>query len=300
MHKVITICCLVILIISLSLTGMAEDTGISGIGIQLGANGIFTNDEPGEFSCGTVVTPEQIAYEKHLMEQGGFEPPPKADGDYYVPVSFHIVRRSDGTGGYAPERLHISMRDLNWQYEQVGIQFYRLRDEFGEYAIHYIDDDNYYYNTNNTTMYSSLRMIDPVPNTINVYFVPVFPYCGLSSFSTSSTQGIIMANSCSGATDNHSTLAHEIGHYFDLYHTHETAWGEECPDGSNCHTAGDLLCDTPADPQLSSYNVSSSCTYFGSETPPSGCSGTYAPQVDNLMSYSLKLCRDFFFPRTNH
>ncbi len=42
-------------------------------------------------------------------------------------------------------------------------------------------------------------------------------------------------------------IAHQLGHYFGLLHTW-TGNGEELVDGSNCATAGDLICDTPADP----------------------------------------------------
>lgn len=67
---------------------------------------------------------------------------------------------------------------------------------------------------------------------------------------------VIMDNDCG---DNTSTLAHELGHYFSLLHTHSTSNGDELVDGSNCLNAGDLFCDTPADPRLSSSIVNSLC-----------------------------------------
>ncbi len=42
-------------------------------------------------------------------------------------------------------------------------------------------------------------------------------------------------------------LAHQMGHFFGLYNTYENGFGLEMIDGSNCNTAGDLICDTPAD-----------------------------------------------------
>jgi len=156
---------------------------------------------------------------------------------------------------------------------------------------------------------------------VDLYFVPVLQgLCGWSSFTGSPYQGILIANECA---TNLSSTAHEIGHYFDLYHTHETGNGVECPSGSNCSSAGDLVCDTAADPDLSDHvTAAPACTwdeqtcesgdYQGTTcfsdvdcnpsgedsctadaTGPPGCGSTsYAPDPKNLMSYSRKDCRD--------
>ena len=88
-----------------------------------------------------------------------------------------------------------------------------------------------------------------------------------------------------------STLAHEIGHCLGLYHTHQkTADGaifggwtcDENINGSNCATCGDLVCDTPADPNLD-INSDGNCNYTG----PIG----YTPLINNIMSYSKPYCR---------
>lgn len=92
--------------------------------------------------------------------------------------------------------------------------------------------------------------------------------------------------------DNQSTLAHELGHFFGLVHTHETYYGIEYVNQSNCSTAGDRVCDTPADPGLSGC-LSSSCQYlaWGScpQTDPLG--GVYNPSTSNIMSYASSSCR---------
>jgi hypothetical protein len=92
-------------------------------------------------------------------------------------------------------------------------------------------------------------------------------------------------------------LAHEIGHNFNLFHTHHGGAYEPDPNipaeainGSNCATAGDLICDTPADPRLfsgSGGNLNSStCTYTGG--------GGYNPDTENIMSYTPPECGDSF------
>ena len=92
-------------------------------------------------------------------------------------------------------------------------------------------------------------------------------------------------------------LAHEIGHNLNLYHTHHGGPAEPDPDipaeaidGSNCATAGDLICDTPADPLLisgSGGNINSlTCTYTGG--------GGFNPDTENIMSYTSTECGDSF------
>lgn len=82
---------------------------------------------------------------------------------------------------------------------------------------------------------------------------------------------------------------------FGLYHTHDKrGQGTEYVDGSNCANAGDLVCDTPADPQLSSGNVNEQCQYIGTDKDPKG--DTYNPDPKNIMSYSRKACRTVFTP----
>src|SRR5262249_36606683 len=149
----------------------------------------------------------------------------------------------------------------------------------------------------------ALRQVNPVAGTVNIYFTNLASLCGQSSFTTDSFQGVLIDITCasvrtSAANANVSTLAHEFGHYCDLYHTPETwpnAMGTptlvECPSGNNCSTTGDLICDTPADPNLQptagTFRVDNNCTYDNSATTPSSCSSTpYNPPTRNLMSYS--------------
>ncbi|MFN7948532.1 MAG: M43 family zinc metalloprotease [Blastocatellia bacterium] len=221
-------------------------------------------------------------------------------GFYHLPMSIHIVRRSDGTGGLTISDLEAAMRDMNQLWQQVGIQFFIYGD------IDYINSDTHFNVPNMKARQDALRQVNPVASTINVYFTNLAGLCGQSSFTTDSFQGILIDIGCAGVVSNPtgfnpSTFAHEVGHYFDLFHTHET-WPDnmgnptrvECPSGSNCSTAGDLLCDTPADPNLSN-NVDATCGWTGSATTPGGCaSAAYNPPTRNLMSYSRATCRTDF------
>jgi hypothetical protein len=245
-----------------------------------------------DLGCGTVLPQAQIRYELARIASG--LPQPGIDAEIEavsVPLTVHIIRSSTGSGGLTAPELNQAMADLNALYVSMDITFYICG------AVDYIDDDSYYLDMSTDEQIDGLRQVNVIYGTINVYFVPNssgFPYCGLSSFTGSAIQGIVMNNGCTG-TASPSTLAHEIGHYFNLYHTHETAFGTECPDGSNCSAAGDLLCDTPADPNLSGHvSAYPGCAFDNYASTPGGCSGTYNPQVENIMSYSTKACRDFW------
>lgn len=250
-------------------------------------------------ACGTVVTPEEaVAYlakiRNGLPGEGALAGAPP----YYVPIAPHIVRQSDGTGGLSEARYNQANADATAHFAGAQMIFYTAPG-----GIDYIDDDNYYWNINTLAEIDNLRSTNIVPGAINIYFTEVLDYesgalCGISAFTFSSVQSIAMRNSCTAndaGTGNHSTYSHEIGHFFDLFHTHEPAFGTEYVDGSNCTSAGDLLCDTPADPQLGSSTVdTNTCQYTGSAVDPQG--DPYAPDATQLLSYSLKHCRDTISP----
>lgn len=94
-----------------------------------------------------------------------------------------------------------------------------------------------------------------------------------------------------------TVVAHETGHCLGLYHTHEGgANGIEYVDRTggckNCETHGDLLCDTPADPDLSIPGYMAGCTYVGNAAD--NCGFSYVPDPANVMAYSQGICQDQF------
>ncbi len=75
-----------------------------------------------------------------------------------------------------------------------------------------------------------------------------------------------------------------MGHCLNLWHTHETKFGNEL--NNDCSISGDLLCDTPPDPNLRNL-VDENCNY--DNTFPN-----YSPDTRNIMSYSLASCLEHF------
>ena len=251
--------------------------------------------------CRTVVPPQAKAHETKIAKQlANFTEnfiKQRTEGvsslsPVVVPVVIHIVSMDDGTGGIpvATVRLEI-INFVNTRYASINVSF----SECG--PVNYINSTAYY-NLSGDAEGNAMSVANNVANVLNIYFVnDPNGACGWARFTVDlPSDYIVIANGCA---DNTSTLAHEIGHYFDLYHTHETSFGAECVNGTNCTTAGDLLCDTPADPTLTG-NVSAApgCSYTG--VGVDACSSSpYTPSTHNIMSYSQKQCRDIFTAQQN-
>ena len=103
---------------------------------------------------------------------------------------------------------------------------------------------------------------------------------------------------------NSTTLPHEMGHFFGLYHTHgksncETLTDELVND-PDCAGTGDEVCDTPADPNLLGVGCNNNfvnpitCAYTGMARDKNG--NLYRPDPSNLMSYANNKCRKNFSP----
>jgi len=122
-----------------------------------------------------------------------------------------------------------------------------------------------------------------VENVINVYYVETIinnpPAAGYAYFPGGID--VIVLEKGSGEI----TLAHEMGHFFGLYHTFETELGVEFVNGQNCAASGDLVCDTPADNQ---GPVTADCEYAAYLADGNG--DPYIPHINNIMSYYPNDC----------
>ncbi|MBA3900549.1 MAG: hypothetical protein H0X62_10120 [Bacteroidetes bacterium] len=82
------------------------------------------------------------------------------------------------------------------------------------------------------------------------------------------------------------TFAHEMGHFFGLYHPFETALGIELANGNNCATTGDLVCDTP--PDLNPAPINAPCDWVGVNVDANN--DFITPLLGNIMSYHPGTC----------
>jgi len=226
-------------------------------------------------------------------------------GPYCINATFHIVRQSNGTGGFNPTDVSQVLANMNEHFNPVNI-FISIAD------INFIDSDTYYnveyYDVNNSAPeFSQLIQNYSDSDVIDFYLVNSIPIINAQGGQEGQWGGlaedilsknIVMGNSSALST----TASHELGHCLNLFHTHHGTHPEsgdpnqcaELPNGSNGSICGDYIQDTPADPKLLPNNNNgtmnldlSTCTYFGG--------GGYNPDVTNIMSYGAS-CRTNLSP----
>ena len=234
--------------------------------------------------CGTIPTQQQIDYLNQT--RNARKNWNQSKSPLLIPIQNHVVRETDSTGGLTIVDISFVMNTLNTYYINSNIQFYECA------SINSINNSTYF--DFDQSQEAAIRAANDVTNVINIYYFNSITsssgssLCGYTSFPPGPDR-VMMKNSCA---INGSTIVHELGHYLSLYHTHgptNTGTTTELVNGSNCSFAGDDLCDTPADPNLS--GLVSACQYTGTALDANGQS--YVPDPTNIMSYSQKVCRTF-------
>lgn len=204
-----------------------------------------------------------------------------------VPFQIHLFTKSDSSSVLTLQKVYKEIDTVNVFYANANMFLYECAPP------ELIVDDSLY---NFESVEEPILMNQHyTPDVLNLYFPNTAKsgttaVCGYSRYPPSVDVAIISA----ACATNGSTLPHEIGHYFGLMHTHDSYLGAELVDGSNCSFAGDMICDTPADPGLDYTNVSTACVYTGTVTDGNGA--PYMPDVTNIMSYARKECRFYFSP----
>ena len=209
-----------------------------------------------------------------------------------IPIKFHFIVESEGDLGLSDDIANQLLSKVNRLYESADMAFVHV----GEYN-RIVDPENYNFNSPNE---GAVAVGNELANTINIFFfgsarVNGSPVCGYATFPAQRRDRIVVAYDC--VTGINTTLEHELGHYFSLYHTHgktNNGTTDEFVNGSNCQNTGDDLCDTPADPNLSG-KVSSSCVYTANERDANG--DVFRPDPSNIMAYSPDICQNYFSPQ---
>ncbi|MEL6674230.1 MAG: GEVED domain-containing protein [Bacteroidota bacterium] len=249
------------------------------------------------FVCGTAdPTPAQIRYtldviDKQLVDRNA--------GTTCIPIHIIDVRTSAGGDPLDMDELNEGIANLNRFYLPAGVEFYICGT-----GVTVVNNDTYY-NYNSTDEAALAAAAPEVTNAVNVFFVKSISVgagsaAGYAYFPFNSLQSnrILMDKDIVSTYDN-GTFVHEFGHWFALYHTHQdTEFGNTDPDAenvprtgvdANCGIAGDLLCDTEADPRYSAAEFDlSTCSYTGTGTDINGVA--YVPPVNNVMSYFPDQC----------
>ena len=180
----------------------------------------------------------------------------------YLPITFHVVNREDGLDTLSTDKILNQLCQINNIY-YPDFQFYIK-------AIDKIVNSSIYYEHYNTTFLMS-SYIDS--SSINVW-ITENAAIDASSFPTPagyySPQNNWIVMDKDYIDMGETSLPHELGHLLGLPHTSGgcASWvlgnyiwennsqipdsitlgcALELQDGSNCETAGDLICDTPPD-----------------------------------------------------
>ncbi len=255
------------------------------------------------FRCGTVgKIAEQVKVRlienKAAIANGSII---KQRSTVYVPIKFHLIAKDDGSRRIAMSRVFDQVCELNSHFADQNIQFY-IKDNFN-----FID---------NTLLYSNHQLMRNImayhadPKALNVFVLEYVDinYPDLAGYYNTSSDWIVLRNADIGR--DHA-LSHEIGHYFSLLHPFHGWDGEpydeevhgipapvfspmglltEKMDHTNCETAGDMLCDTPADFNFFGWK---DCNYKGGALDPGGME--VDPEEKLFMNYFSCRRGEYFF-----
>lgn len=193
----------------------------------------------------------------------------------------HIFRDSLNKYNIQESDVTDAVAAMNRYFAPICVSF-----EVCEFKYH----ANFQHDTlDNDTETQEIQTLHHADYRINLYLVEWFvedgiTHCGFCNGSVGSafSGGIVIKKGCFSG----DVLTHEMGHFFSLGHTFEGN-GIENVDGSNCQTAGDGLCDTPADPfvdgdPMSDY-INGNCEFINTKQDANG--EYYTPDVGNIMSY---------------
>jgi len=234
-----------------------------------------------QFPCGTTVSKEQQDFELALTDS--VYQVVELNRTFHIAV--YITKDSNGDANIDQADINTAIGNLNAAFERIKVSF----------SLHSVSDVSYYHfdeihmGTNEQDMIAQHYL----RNVINLYLVLHLynnegqEICGYTCFPGDSADVILISKGCLNGT----FLIEQVGHFFNLYHTHETIFGDEMVDRTACKTTGDRCCDTPADPGLT-QKVSSDCLYTGTQKDVMGT--YYLPTTANFMSSSPLDCRCYF------
>lgn len=269
---------------------------------------LFAQTNPA-LKCGTVhdtetlrLMNERAAQTREFMKNYTAET--RDDEITYVPIKYHLISRTTSDTSVDDQDVYDMHCFLNQEYAALDIQFY-INDGFNRFS------NNAAYDNPGDVPFALNQQKDN--QSVNVFIgnnanPPNGSGLGitLGYYSPSDDWIVIRKSEVNGSK---STFNHEMGHFLSLPHPFNgwdcTSWemwkdenpGMECApenapcsfvpvelgDGSNCATAGDFICDTPADYNFGFGNGNNCFMTYTDACDWNG--GALDPMANNYMSY---------------
>ncbi len=208
-----------------------------------------------------------------------------------VPLRVGIIQ-TDTIDVEIPElTIRKAISELNKSFSKTNLVFYLKRTDviYSELKLEDLSEDLY-------RPYDAFSFKYDLPNTISIYiFDHRKEFCertsttiscgrtgGFSYILSDLTSNIIMSRF---DISDIKILAHEMGHFWGLYHTfEESQYGRDDFNNDNCDQLGDRVCDTPPDPGplYEIYVNYSDCELLNFKH---NNGRDYKPLIENNMSY---------------
>jgi hypothetical protein len=237
-------------------------------------------------SCGTYILSNQLQLENTITITPLSPTQSLPQVNKNLSIAFYIIKDSLNNNGVTTGQVDAAIVMLNTAFKPINLQFHVC-------SINYIS--NYQFDVLRSTNEAELTGSNYTKDVINIYLASfIFDQFQNSakgySYMPASEKDFIFLDK---AYINGSELLHQMGHLFNLYHTHESIFGnvKEKVARVGCDITGDLCCDTEADPNLFGV-VSLNCLYTGISKDLDNV--VYSPSVKNIMSNSIDACRCYF------
>jgi len=193
-------------------------------------------------------------------------------------VVIHIITDSLNHPNITQAAINNGLVTLNADFAPICLSFFICKQD----TIY-----NYkYYDFDEVKETPEVHNLYEVQNMINVYIVGSITPAPEAGFAGKIGNYMVLTHGC---VADGMCWSHEMGHFFSLAHTFDTSGGAEFVNENNCATAGDLICDTPADINPAPIT---GCQWTGTNVDANG--NFYTPIIGNIMSYHPATCKTPF------
>jgi hypothetical protein len=289
------------------------------VGLFIAPLSMSAQDTRPHLSCGTSMETQEILKRNMIELRNRYPNVATSRAVAYVPVWFHMVALSDGTGRATQANVAEMLCEWNRIYEVNGVEIQFYIKGFSEINLDAL------YKSPQSFAGTNRMLTTKKADAMNVYLTldagdgsrpteKVLAYYSnkSSSFDPEYANDWIVCSISEVNAGNAPTIAHEAGHFFSLPHTFY-GWesvGEFKPTAAapcapasvnyngriievekvartgatkNCTTAADGFCDTPEDYYLGFVPPQNTCIYTGAAKDPDCVQ--INPDETNIMGY---------------